>query len=238
MQSASILAPMLPCCIVHPMPATPTGSLSDQARGPILELAKNATVVAMGPGITTAQEARRLAVALAQEVDAPIVLDADALNAIVDNLYAIDRTGKSVVLTPHPREMARLAGLPTAADVQANRMKTAMVFAQRYDVIVVLKGHKTLVTDGASMFVNPTGNPGMATGGSGDVLTGVIAALIGQGLIAFDAGVLGVYVHGLAGDLAVKEKGQVSLIATDIADFLPNAFLELEKVDYQVALPG
>jgi NAD(P)H-hydrate epimerase len=192
----------------------------------------------MGPGLTTTAETRRLVITLAQEVDKPMVLDADALNAIVENLYAVDRTGKPIILTPHPREMARLAGLPSTADVQGNRVKTAMLFAERHELIVVLKGQGTIVTDGANMFVNPTGNPGMATAGAGDVLTGVIPALIGQGLSAFDACVLGVYVHGLAGDLAAKQKGQVSLIATDLIDFLPNAFLELQKTDYQVSLPG
>jgi len=236
--SAAVIAPMAPCCIVHPMPASPDGSMSDQARGHIGELAKNASVVAIGPGLTTSPETRRLVIALTQELDRPIVLDADGLNAIVDNLYAIDRVGKPMVLTPHPGEMARLAGLPSTADVQGNRVKTAMLFAQRYEIIVVLKGHGTIVTDGNSMFVNPTGNPGMASGGTGDVLTGVISALIAQGLTPFDAAVLGVYVHGLAGDLAAKQKGLVSLIATDLIDSLPGAFLELEKVDYQVALPG
>ena len=236
--SADILAPILPCALVHPMPSTQNGSISDQAKGPIIELVKNASVLAMGPGLTTAQETKRLVAGLLQEVDRPIVLDADGLNVIVHDLYAIDRLGKPLVLTPHPGEMARLAGLPSTADVQGNRVKTAMLFAQRYELIIVLKGHGTIVTDGSSMFVNPTGNPGMATGGAGDVLTGIIAALIGQGLSAFDACVLSVYVHGLAGDLAAKQKGQVSLIASDIIDFLPNAFLELERVDYQVALPG
>jgi NAD(P)H-hydrate epimerase len=150
----------------------------------------------------------------------------------------VDRIGKPMVLTPHPGEMARLAGLPSAADVQGNRVKTAMLFAQRYELVVVLKGHGTIVSDGNNMFINPTGNAGMATAGAGDVLTGVIAALIGQGLSAFDASVLGVYVHGLAGDLAAQQKGQVSLIATDLIDLLPDAFLQLEKVDYQVPLPG
>lgn len=236
--SASILATMLPCCIVHPMPATADGALSDEAREQILHLSKGASVVAMGPGLTTVDKTRRLVVALTQELECPTVLDADALNCLVDNLYAIDRIGRPIVLTPHPREMARLAGLPTAADVQANRVKTAMLFAERYEVQVVLKGHGTIVTDGVYMFVNPTGNPGMATGGAGDVLTGIIAALIGQGLSAFDASVLGVYVHGLAGDLAAREKGQVSMIASDLIDFLPKAFLELEKVNYNVTLPG
>jgi NAD(P)H-hydrate epimerase len=229
---------MLPCCIVHPMPATMEGALSEAARGHIVELANGASVVAMGPGLTAGVETRRLVITLVQELGQPLVLDADGLNAVVENLYAVDRSGKPMVLTPHPGEMARLAGLPSSADVQGNRMKTAMVFAQRYELVVVLKGHGTIVTDGRSMFVNPTGNPGMATGGAGDVLTGVIAALIGQGLSALDASVLGVYVHGLAGDLAAKQKGQVSLIATDLADFLPQAFLTLEKEDYEVILPG
>ena len=122
--------------------------------------------------------------------------------------------------------MGRLAGL-TTAEVQKSRRLVAFRFAREYRAVVVLKGHGTVVSDGRRVFVNPTGNPGMATGGTGDVLTGVIAALLGQGLSPFDAAVLGAYVHGLAGDLAAKKFGQVSLIATDLLDCLPQAFQTL-----------
>ena len=161
------------------------------------------------------------------------MLDADGLNAVANDLYAIDHHEKRIVVTPHPREMARLLGLKSAAEVQSNRVKNAMVFAQRYDTIVALKGHQTIVTDGERMFINSTGNPGMATGGSGDVLTGVIAALMGQGLDGFDATRLGAYVHGLAGDMAAGRLGQISMTATDIADSLAPAFQELTRTDFR-----
>ena len=114
-------------------------------------------------------------------------------------------------------------------EIQQNRSDLSRAFAKEHDLIVVLKGHETIVTDGPRIYRNNTGNPGMATGGSGDVLTGMIAALIGQGLSALEAAQLGVYVHGLSGDIAAKELGQVSLIATDLLDFLPQAFKQVQR---------
>jgi hydroxyethylthiazole kinase-like uncharacterized protein yjeF len=135
-----------------------------------------------------------------------------------------------LVLTPHPGEMQRLldsAKIRLSAIEQ--RRKSAVRLAAATGAVVVLKGHRTIVADGRRLYVNNTGNPGMATGGTGDVLTGVIAALIGQKLEPFNAAVLGVHVHGLAGDLAARKLGQVSLIATDLLDFLSGAFRTLRR---------
>jgi len=231
--SAAVLASRFICGIIRPLPETKIGSLSEQGREAILQLVKDADVVAIGPGISRDPETKRLIVTLLQEIDRKIVLDADGLNAVCDDLYAIEHHREPLIVTPHPREMARLAHLPSALDVQRERIKVSMQFAQDYGVIVVLKGHETIVTDGKSLFVNPSGNPGMATGGTGDVLTGVIAALLGQGLDAFDAAVLGVYVQGLAGDIAARKLGQISMIATDLLDTLPEAFLHLEATNYR-----
>ncbi|MEW6354989.1 MAG: NAD(P)H-hydrate dehydratase [Planctomycetota bacterium] len=232
-RSARILAPQLPCCLVQPMPQTKAGALAEAAIPPALNTAKRADVAAIGPGISREEETKRMIVTLLQQLEIPIVLDADGLNNVANDLYAIDGREKRIVVTPHPREMARLMGLKSAADVQGNRVKTAMVFAERYDAVVVLKGHETIVTDGDRIFINPTGNPGMATGGSGDVLTGMIAALIAQGLDTFEASTLAVYAHGLAGDLAAKKFGQISMIATDIVDALPEAFQDLVRTEFR-----
>ncbi|NOZ23921.1 MAG: NAD(P)H-hydrate dehydratase [Planctomycetes bacterium] len=232
-RSARILAPQLPCCLVQPLPATKNGALAEAAAPMLVNTSKRADVAAIGPGISRDDETKRAIVSLLQQIEAPIVLDADGINNVANDLYAIDGRDKRIVVTPHPREMARLMGFKSTAEVQSNRVKTAMVFAERYDTIVVLKGHETIVTDGDRMFVNPTGNPGMATGGAGDVLTGMIAALIAQGLDTFEASALGVYAHGLAGDLAAKKLGQISMIATDIVEALPGAFQELVRTEFR-----
>jgi NAD(P)H-hydrate epimerase len=156
----------------------------------------------------------------------PLVLDADGLNALAEDAAALRRAPAPRILTPHPGEMARLTG-QGIGEVQQSRKAVALRFARENRAVVALKGHRSVVTDGRRAFVNPTGNPGMATGGAGDVLTGAIAALIGQHLAPFEAAVLGTYAHGLAGDLAAERFGQIGLIATDILDFLPQAFRKL-----------
>jgi NAD(P)H-hydrate epimerase len=159
-----------------------------------------------------------------------MVLDADALNALAEGELSSTQSNSPPaprVLTPHPGEFARLLRTKTA-EVQSHREELAAQFAKRHGVVVVLKGRQTVVTDGARLSINTTGNPGMATGGTGDVLTGVITALICQGLAPYDAARLGTHVHGLAGDLAAQELGQVSLIASDLVKFLPAAFRAVE----------
>ena len=188
-------------------------------------LLRKADVLALGPGLSQRPEARSFARQLIGAVDLPIVLDADGLNAFAGpaRKKLIKRKGQ-LVLTPHPGEMARLLGISAAA-VQRDRAATAVKAARELKAVVVLKGHRTVVADPSGRrYVNTTGNPGMATAGSGDVLTGVIAALIGQGIPAFAAARAGVYLHGLAGDLAASKVGQVSLTAADILAALPSAF--------------
>src|SRR5262249_36047313 len=153
----------------------------------------------------------------------PLVLDADALNVLVGRLGALRQHQGPIVLTPHPGEFARLLGCDIPI-VQAKRQELAAEFARTHGVVVVLKGFGTVVTDGQRVYVNTTGNPGMATGGTGDVLGGLTAALIGQKLETFAAAQLGVYLHGRAGDLAREQMGEVSLIASDLLEFLPRAF--------------
>jgi NAD(P)H-hydrate epimerase len=159
-----------------------------------------------------------------------MVIDADGLNAFEGATDTLNGAGRVAVITPHPGEMARLTGL-SIAEVQANRLRVARDFAREHELIVVLKGHRTLIAapDG-TVWVNPTGNPGMATGGTGDILTGIVAGLLAQfPQRALEAAALAVYLHGLAGDLACEAVGENSLVATDLLRFLPAAFARARK---------
>ena len=195
----------------------------------VLEAAKGKSVLAMGPGLGQEDETAEAVRSIALQVPLPLVLDADGINAFSGR--AADLAGRSAetVLTPHPGELGRLLGIPTS-EVQADRIAAARRAAAEAEAVVVLKGYRTLVaTPGGEVHVNPTGNPGMATGGTGDVLTGLIAGLLAQGLGALDAARLGVYLHGLAGDLAAARTGEAALAAGDLLTYLPAAFLEVEE---------
>lgn len=190
--------------------------------------------IALGPGLGTSRGVTAIVTSLFAELPQPMVVDADALNVLAGagassplTLFPEGRGDKGVrgprILTPHPGEFARLIGSDIAT-VQSQRAKLAAEFAAAHGVIVVLKGQGTVITDGDRMAINRTGNPGMATGGTGDVLTGLIAALLSQGLESFEAAQLGTHLHGLAGDLAAAEMSQPGLIGSDLARFLGNAW--------------
>ncbi len=184
-------------------------------------------VLAVGPGLGQSEDLRRLVLWIVESIDLPIVLDADGLNCLVGQTDAVRHRSSPMVITPHLGEFARLTGKPVA-EIEADRQRHAEAFAREFpSLVVVLKGAGTVVTDGDRTFINTTGNPGMATAGVGDVLTGVIAALIGQKLGVFEAAQLGVYVHGLAGDVARDQNGEVGMIAGDLVDALPDAFEHL-----------
>jgi NAD(P)H-hydrate epimerase len=190
-------------------------------------LIEPASVVAIGPGLGQSDGIRGLVRFLIAETDRPLVIDADGLNSLAGQTELLRDLKRPVVITPHPGEFARLSGKDIAT-VQADRVPAAAELASLSDhLVVVLKGAGTVVTDGCRYYVNTTGNPGMATGGSGDVLTGVIAALLAQKLPAFEAAQLGVFVHGLAGDIARDDHGEIGMIAGDIVDALPDAFAHL-----------
>jgi NAD(P)H-hydrate epimerase len=214
-----------PCYLTMPLPADEHGQLTAAAEPTLLPAASKCSVVACGPGLGQGSGVTRVVIDLLARTAKPCVLDADGLNAVARTPESLRRRDP-LVITPHPGEFARLLGISAAA-VQADRETQAVRFAGARGVILVLKGHQTLVTDGRRLFRNPTGNPGMATGGTGDVLTGLIAALVGQKLEAFAAAQLGVYLHGLAGDLARDAVGEISLTATDLLAWLPRAFLSV-----------
>jgi ADP-dependent NAD(P)H-hydrate dehydratase / NAD(P)H-hydrate epimerase len=202
------------------------GGLDPDCVDRVLDMARD--VVALGPGLGQAPATRRFVAALVDRATMPLVIDADGLNAFHANPDQLTgREGRDVIITPHPGEMARLVGMSTD-EVQASRMEIARNFAVAHHVYVVLKGHRTLVaTPDERVFINPTGNPGMATGGTGDVLTGMIAAWLAQLLDAEAACKLGVYLHGMAGDLAEATQGEVAMTAGDLAGRLGDAVLDL-----------
>jgi NAD(P)H-hydrate epimerase len=205
---------------------TAAGSVAAAAVDRVLALPGD--VVAAGPGLGTDEETRAFVHLLLDRTGRSLILDADALNAFAGDAGALmGRDDLDVIVTPHPGEMARLVGTSTEA-VQANRVESARSLAQSNHLYVVLKGHQTVVaTPGGKVFINPTGNPGMATGGSGDVLTGMIAAWLGQLLDAEAACRLAVFLHGAAGDLAEADEGQHAMTAGDILSRLSDAVLEL-----------
>lgn len=154
-------------------------------------------------------------------------MDADGLNAISKDTSFLKNLQQDIIITPHPLEMARLSRT-TVADIEENRIEKAEEFARKHNITVLLKGHRTIITNGEELFLNETGNPGMATAGSGDVLTGIILSLLGQGYSSMDAGRIGAYIHGSAGDLAKEELGERGMIASDIIKKLPYVLKEME----------
>lgn len=214
-----------PCYLTAGLPLAADGTYREAALAEAASLAEAADVLAVGPGLGHSPDAvafvRDLLFAVA---DKPAVVDADGLRAFVADA---PRRAAPTVLTPHPGEFARLAG-KTVPEVQADREGLAKSLAVQLGAVVLLKGTATVVTDGDRVSVNPTGNPGMATGGTGDVLTGLIAAFVGQGLPAFDAAVLGAWVHGRAGDLVAADLGQTALTAADLLAHLPAAVRAVE----------
>jgi ADP-dependent NAD(P)H-hydrate dehydratase / NAD(P)H-hydrate epimerase len=220
-----VVAIMAPEYMTEALAETGEG-LDPEAVERILDLARD--VVAVGPGLGTASGTREFVKGLVDRAAAPLVVDADALNAFAgDPDRLTGKEGRDVIITPHPGEMGRLVGM-SADEVQASRVEIARNFAVAHHLYVVLKGHRTLVaTPDEKVFINPTGNPGMATGGTGDVLTGMIAGLLAQMLDAEAACRLGVYVHGVAGDLATAERGEMGMIASDLIDRIGAAVLDV-----------
>ena len=222
------------------LPDAGDGTLSSKASSVILRfLAEKADVLCIGPGIGVSDETRKLLAELVTSSRAAMVIDADGINSI-DDMALFGKAQAPVILTPHPGEMARLLSKKTSppgrgsrksgakglrTQIEQERIITALSFSQETGAYILLKGVPTVLAEpGGRAYINPTGNAGMATGGTGDVLTGMVSSFIAQGMNPTDGGILGVYMHGLAGDIAADKKGEHSLIASDIIDFLPEAF--------------
>ncbi len=221
-----IVAAIEPSYTTIPLPEDDAGCISADAVGLVLQLAQQNDVMAFGPGVRVAPGVRGVLDMLIAQEGVRLVIDADGLNCLAKNTDWVERRKAHLILTPHPGEMNRMWARLFREPMPEDRTAQAAALAKKTACTVVLKGAGTVVTDGSRVYVNTTGNPGMATAGCGDVLTGVITALAGQGLDDFDAAVLGVYIHGLAGDIAAEKVGQVSLITTDIIDSLGEAFLQ------------
>ncbi|MCX5646322.1 MAG: NAD(P)H-hydrate dehydratase [Phycisphaerae bacterium] len=219
-----IVAALEPSYTTLPLPEDNAGRISSKAINVILNAAQDNDVVAIGPGMGQSTGLRSVIETLLQQNGLRLLIDGDGLNNLCRLPGWPKKRRADLVLTPHPGEMKRLWSGLSREEMPQDRQQTATQASQITQATVALKGAGTVVTDGQRVYVNTTGNPGMGTAGAGDVLTGVTAALMGQGLSSFDATVLGVYIHGLAGDLAAAGLGQVSLIATDLIDFLPEAF--------------
>jgi NAD(P)H-hydrate epimerase len=222
------VAGLEPSYMTLPLPADAGGRISLTARETIVQATSTATTVGLGPGIGRSLGLDALVGWLYANLPQPMVVDADGLNALAARPNVLSHPGGPRILTPHPGEFSRLVGGKRVPIEQ--REAAARDLASRAGAVVVLKGHRTCVTDGKRSEINHTGNPGMATGGSGDVLTGLIVALVCQGLTPFDAARLGVHLHGLAGDLAAEQTGLEGLIASDLVRFLPAAFGQHRKV--------
>jgi NAD(P)H-hydrate epimerase len=215
--------------MTEPLPENADKALGLSAYQKVLRQMKRKNVLAIGPGMGSAKHTRNLVRKLIQASHVPVVIDADGLNALVGDLSFLKKLKVPVVMTPHPGEMARLVGR-TSSEVQEDRVGESRNFARTHGVHLVLKGAKTVIAhpDGA-VFINPTGNPGMASGGMGDVLTGIISGLMAQGLPVWEAVNAGVYLHGCAADSLARSMGPMGFLASDLMDIIPGQIKGLEN---------
>lgn len=216
-----------PSYMTAALPCDEASRIGAAARTALEPLIESATAIACGPGLGRSDDIAELVAWLYASCARPVVFDADALNALASLEGGLPKRAAPSqnprILTPHPGEFARLVG--RRIDDRGEQQRAAEAFAASNEVVVLLKGPGTIVTDGRRTAINATGNPGMATGGTGDVLTGIIAGLLCQGVAPFDAARAGAHLHGLAGDLAVASLGQIALIASDLLEYLPRAFV-------------
>ena len=213
--------------IFSPMSENENKTFSMGALTHILEELRWADSVALGCGIGNNDDTQVLCNQIIKESNVPVILDADGINSIIPNIDVLKDSKAQLVLTPHPGEMARLIN-EDISYVQSNRIDTARAFAKEYNCIVVLKGANTVVTDGIDVFVNTTGNAGMAMGGTGDMLTGMIASFAAQGIAPFDAAKCAVYIHGLCGDITAQEISQRGMMVKDMLELLGAVMSEFE----------
>jgi hydroxyethylthiazole kinase-like uncharacterized protein yjeF len=224
----AILEVKLTEVMTEPLPETETHSIGLDALERLAQLAEGKSVVAIGPGLGTHPATQQLVRALLTRLRLPVVVDADGLNALAGESEILQLAAGRLVLTPHPGEYARLLGIPLS-EVLADRIRLARETATRFDLTLVLKTARTIVADSeGTLAIVPTGNPGMATGGTGDVLTGLIAGLIAQGSAPPESGRAGAYLHGLAGDLAAGRLGQEAMLAGDLLESIPDAIRQVK----------
>ena len=225
----AILAGKLTEAMVTPLPETDDGSLSLSALGPIKEMARRATSAALGCGLSQNGETFMLVRELLKVLTCPVVLDADGINAVAGHIHVLRESKAPLILTPHPGEMARLTGR-SIAEIQSDRIRAAADFAQKNRVVLVLKGANTVIASPAGeIFINPTGNPGMARGGSGDILAGMIAGFAAQGIEPVRAACCGAYIHGLAGDRCAARLSEYGMLPTDMLMEIPQIFREMSR---------
>jgi len=210
------------------LPETPDHLLGVESYSALYPFCRNKSALAFGPGLGVSPSTTKLLSQLLPQLGAPCVLDADALNNLASHLNVLSTMKQAPVLTPHPGEMARLVPQASSKTINEDRIGVARTFATTHQIILVLKGANTVIAHPhGQIAICPTGNSGMASGGMGDVLTGMIAGLLAQGLPSWDAARTGVYLHGLAGDLAAMAMGEPGLIASDLISAIPHAFLQL-----------
>jgi len=220
--------------MTEPLPETKGKTLAFRAHKRINDLFFHKNALAIGPGLSVHSETARLIRRVALETDLPMVIDADGLTAFAGKMDLLRKTRGRVVLTPHPGEMARLLG-SSVQDIQQDRIQAARNFAETYGLILILKGANSIIASPeGDIFINPTGNPGMATGGMGDVLTGMVGGFLAQGFVPLEAAKLGVFLHGLAGDLVAHKKGERGMAATDLIEETPRLLRALAKRSGQI----
>ena len=226
-----IVSACVPEAVFLVLPENREGAISTEAIGEVIKYANKSKAVVMGCGSRLCRDTVELTLALVSECKTPLLLDADGINALAKHIYILRDRVYPLVLTPHEGEMSRLTGL-CSEYIRANREKVARNFADEYGVTLVLKGKDTVISSkNTEDYVNPTGNAGMAVAGSGDVLAGVIGALMAQGAAASLSAVAGAYLHGLAGDIAKKDLTEYSLTPSDIIERIPKAIMECIEPD-------
>ncbi len=215
-----------------PLPETPQKTLSSEAFGKIEEFSGRCRAMVLGPGISVEEETKKLVKMIMGGLDIPLVLDADGINNLVDEISLLQKYRSPLIITPHPGEMSRLLET-TVKEVQKDRIESTASLARETGAIAVLKGAGTIIADKeGNNWINSTGNPGMASGGTGDVLTGIIGGLLVQGFSPLLVAQMGVYLHGLAGDLAAQKRGETSLTAGDVLENLPEAIRRVKSEHY------
>ncbi len=217
------------CCeaVYLPLDESEEGTVSPDSLDVLLDASKNANSVLLGCGLKLCDDTIKFVKEFVGKCENKLLVDADGINALARNIDILSSTKAEVVLTPHVKEMSRLTGL-SVQEIAQNREEVAMTFAKNFSCTVVLKGKDTVVTDGDRLLINPTGNSGMAKGGSGDVLSGIIASFMAQGVSSFESACLGVYIHGLSGDIAAARYSKTAMLPSDIITCLCDTFKTFE----------